>query len=434
MCGFRGTLRSVAMDILDELDWRGLIAESTDRDGIRSLLAAPPGRVYAGFDPTGPSLHLGHLVPLLVLARFQRAGHAPIALVGGGTAMIGDPRDVGERVLISAETVAGYVDRVRPQLERFLDFDAGPQSAIVANNADWLAPLSAIELLRDVGKHFPVGAMLAKETVRRRLQGDGISFTEFSYMLLQSYDFLHLARSLGCRIQVGGSDQWGNITAGVELIRRTGDGSAGAVVFPLITAADGTKFGKSQGASVWLDPGLTSPYAMYQYLVNTQDADVGRYLRYFTFLDAAEIDELDRATADRPEARVAQQRLARELTTLVHGTDECSHAVAIAQALFGAGPVRDLDPTRLVAALRDLPTVASDPSDTRSFAALLVAAGLASSLSDARRLVAGRGVYVNDDRVDDSEKAPGAGDFLGGRVLVLRRGRRQHALVTRGGA
>ncbi len=307
-------------NILDELDWRGLIAQSTDRDALADALAAGPVTVYSGFDPTAPSLHAGHLIPLLTLRRFQQAGHRPIVLAGGATGMIGDPRDVGERTLQTADTVAEWADRIRGQLERFVEFDGSPTGAVIADNLTWTAELSAIEFLRDIGKHFSVNVMLDRDTVRRRLDGEGISYTEFSYMLLQANDFVELHKRYGCTLQVGGSDQWGNIIAGVRLVRQKNGASVHALTTPLVTDSEGKKFGKSTGGgSLWLDPAMTSPYAWYQYFINTADADVIPYLRWFTFLSAAELAELEEATAERPHERAAQRRLARELTTLVHG-------------------------------------------------------------------------------------------------------------------
>ena len=306
--------------VLDELTWRGLLAQHTDLDALRSALAAGPLTLYAGFDPTAPSLHAGHLVQVLTLRRLQQAGHRPVVLAGGATGQIGDPREVGERVMQSGEQVAAQTERIAAQLARFVDFDDSPTGAVAVNNLDWTGSLSTVDFLRDVGKHFSVNVMLARDTVRTRLEGDGMSFTEFSYVLLQAHDYLQLHRRLGCSLQLGGSDQWGNIVAGVDLVRRVESATVHAMTTPLVTAADGTKLGKSTGGgSIWLDPDLTSPYAWYQYFVNTADADVERYLRWFTFLGREEIADLAQQTADRPQARAAQKRLAAELTTLVHG-------------------------------------------------------------------------------------------------------------------
>ena len=306
--------------ILDELEWRGLIAQSTDRDALAAALASGPTTVYSGFDPTAPSLHAGHLIPLLTLRRFQQAGHRPIVLAGGATGMIGDPRDVGERTLNNADTVAEWADRIRGQLERFVEFDDSPTGAVVENNLTWTSEMAAIEFLRDVGKHFSVNVMLDRDTVRRRLEGEGISYTEFSYMLLQANDFVELHQRYGCALQIGGSDQWGNIIAGVRLVRQKAGATVHALTTPLVTDSEGQKFGKSTGGgSLWLDPEMTSPYVWYQYFVNTADADVIRYLRWFTFLTADELAELEQVTTERPHERAAQRRLARELTDLVHG-------------------------------------------------------------------------------------------------------------------
>ena len=333
--------------ILDELDWRGLIAQSTDRDALNDALAAGPITLYAGFDPTAPSLHAGHLVPLLTLRRFQQAGHRPIVLAGGATGLIGDPRDSAERTLNTTDTVAEWAERIRGQLERFVEFDASANGAIVENNLSWTSELSAIEFLRDIGKYFSVNVMLDRDTIRRRLEGDGISYTEFSYMLLQSNDFVQLHQRHGCTLQIGGSDQWGNIIAGVRLVRQKLGATAHALTVPLVTSADGAKFGKSTGGgNLWLDPELTSPYAWYQYFFNTADADVSRYLQWFTFLAREELAELAEVTEARPHERAAQRRLARELTTLVHGqaaTDAVEHASRSAVRAWGARRVGRID-------------------------------------------------------------------------------------------
>ena len=326
-------------NILDELEWRGLIAQSTDLDALRRDLDAGVLTLYCGFDPTAPSLHAGNLVPLLTLRRFQQAGARPIVLAGGATGMIGDPRDVGERALNSVDTVTDWADRIRGQLERFVDFDDSPTGALVVNNLDWTGGQTTLEFLRDVGKHFSINVMLQRETVKRRLEGDGMSYTEFSYLLLQSQDYLHLHREHGCRLQIGGSDQWGNIVGGVDLIRRVEGAAVHALTTPLVTDGEGRKFGKSTGGgNIWLDPDMTSPYAWYQYFVNVADADVVRYLRLFTFLTREEIDELEQAVAERPHARAAQRRLAEELTTLVHG--EAGHRAGGRRELRAVRPRR----------------------------------------------------------------------------------------------
>ncbi|MEV0343025.1 tyrosine--tRNA ligase [Nocardia sp. NPDC050713] len=423
-------------DIIDELTWRGLIAQSTDLDALRAALADGPLTLYAGFDPTAASLHAGHLVPLLALKRFQRAGHRPIVLAGGATGLIGDPRDVGERTMNSTDTVAEWAQRIRSQLERFVDLDDSPTGAVIANNMDWTGQLTAVDFLRDVGKHFSVNVMLARDTIKRRLDGEGISYTEFSYMLLQANDYLQLRRNYGCRLQVGGSDQWGNIIAGVELNRRVDGESVHALTVPLVTSADGKKFGKSTGGgSLWLDPEMTSPYAWYQYFVNTADADVVRYLRWFTFLTREELAELEKATEERPHAREAQRRLAAEMTTLVHG-EEHTRAVQLAsQALFGRGELRELDEPTLAAALREaavdgeLAEVAPGQPDT--IVDLLVATGLSESRGAARRAVNEGGASVNNQKIADLEWTPAEGDYLHGRWLVVRRGKRNIAGVRR---
>jgi len=425
-------MMAVGMTILDELQWRGLIAQSTDLDALAAEAARGPITLYAGFDPTAPSLHAGHLVPLLALRRFQRAGHRPIVLAGGATGLIGDPRETGERVLNTAETVQGWTDRIRGQLERFVDFDASSTGAIVENNLEWTSAMSAIGLLRDVGKHFSVNVMLDRDTVRRRLEGEGISYTEFSYMLLQANDYVELHQRHHCVLQIGGSDQWGNIIAGVRLVRQKLSASVHALTVPLVTAADGTKFGKSTGGgNVWLDPEMTTPYAWYQYFVNTADADVIRYLRWFTFLSADELTELEEATAARPHERAAQRRLARELTTLVHGehaTEAVEHA---SQALFGRGELARLDESTLTAALQETPVAELKPGSPDGIVDLLVASGLSQSKGAARRTIAEGGVSVNNTKIEDEEWAPRPTDFLHGRWLVLRRGKRNIAGVER---
>ncbi|RDI21204.1 tyrosyl-tRNA synthetase [Rhodococcus sp. AG1013] len=415
----------VTENILDELTWRGLIAQSTDLDALRRETEAGPVTLYAGFDPTGPSLHAGHLVPLLALKRFQRAGHRPIVLAGGATGMIGDPRDVGERTMNSADTVAEWADRIRSQLERFVDFDDSPTGAVIENNANWTSKLTAIDFLRDIGKHFSVNVMLARDTVKRRLESDGMSYTEFSYMLLQANDFVHLRRNYGCALQVGGSDQWGNIIAGVDLNRKLDGASVHAMTVPLVTSADGKKFGKSTGGgSLWLDPEMTSPYAWYQYFVNTGDADVMRYLRWFTFLTQEELAELETATAERPQAREAQRRLAAEMTTLVHGQANTDAVELASKALFGRAELTDLDESTLAAALKEASIAEVRAGEPDTIIDLLVASGLCESKGAARRAVKEGGAYVNNQRVEADDWAPSATDLLHGKWLVIRRGRK----------
>ncbi|MGW0044740.1 tyrosine--tRNA ligase [Rhodococcus sp. NPDC003348] len=414
-------------NIVDELTWRGLIQQSTDIDALRREAEAGPVTLYCGFDPTGPSLHAGHLVPLLTLKRFQQAGHKPIVLAGGATGLIGDPRDVGERVMNSADTVADWAQRIRAQLERFVSFD-GDNAAVVENNMNWTGKLSAIDFLRDIGKHFSVNVMLARETVKRRLESDGISYTEFSYMLLQANDYLQLRRDHGCTLQVGGSDQWGNIIAGVELNRRVDGESVHAMTVPLVTSSDGKKFGKSTGGgSLWLDPEMTSPYAWYQYFVNTGDADVIRYLRWFTFLGQDELAELEVEVAERPQARVAQRRLAAEMTTLVHGAENTAAVELASQALFGKAELRDLDESTLAAALTEASVAQVRPGEPTAIVDLLVASGLCESKGAAKRAVKEGGAYVNNAKVGAEDWTPESGDLLHGQWLVIRRGKRNFA-------
>ncbi|QWF77145.1 Tyrosine--tRNA ligase [Amycolatopsis sp. CA-230715] len=420
----------VSEHILDELTWRGLIAHSTDVDALRRELDQGPVTLYCGFDPTAPSLHAGNLVPLLMLKRFQRAGHRPIVLAGGATGMIGDPRDTGERTLNTLDVVGEWAGRIRGQLERFVDFDDSPTGALVVNNLDWTGPQSVLEFLRDIGKHFPVNTMLNRETVKRRLETDGMSYTEFSYLLLQSQDYLHLYREHGCRLQIGGSDQWGNLVGGVDLIRRVEGGTAHALTAPLVTDADGRKFGKSTGGgNVWLDPELTSPYAWFQYFVNVGDADVVRYLRMFSFLPSEEIDALAEDTEQRPHLRAAQRRLAEEFTTLVHGEDQTRQVIAASQALFGRGELAELDSATLDAAMAEVPTGEVALTAEPTIVDLLLSAGLVESKGAARRAVKEGGAYVNNRKIADEEWRPERGDALHGTWLVVRKGKRNTAGV-----
>ncbi|QUH04337.1 tyrosine--tRNA ligase [Saccharopolyspora erythraea] len=414
--------------ILDDLSWRGLIAQSTDLDTLRSELDAGPLTLYAGFDPTGPSLHAGHLIPILTLRRFQQAGHRPVVLAGGATGLIGDPRDVGERNLHDADTVVEWTERIRRQLSAFVDFDDTPTGAIMANNADWTADLSVTAFLRDIGKHFSINTMLARETVRRRLETDGISYTEFSYMLLQANDYVELHRRHGTSLQLGGSDQWGNIIAGVDLVRKQNGAAVHALTLPLVTDAEGRKFGKSTGGgNVWLDPSMTSPYAWYQYFVNAADADVAKYLRLFTFLSREEIEELERTTAEKPQLRAGQRRLAEELTTLVHGEQQTRQVVMASQALFGRGELRDLDEPTLDAAMAEVPTGEVNLSDGPTIVELLVETGLVAGRGAARRTINEGGAYVNNSKIADETWSPSKEDLLHGRWLVVRRGKRHTA-------
>ncbi|MGK3203348.1 tyrosine--tRNA ligase [Amycolatopsis sp. MEPSY49] len=420
--------------ILDELTWRGLIAQSTDIDALRRELDQGPVTLYCGFDPTAPSLHAGNLVPLLMLKRFQRAGHRPIVLAGGATGMIGDPRDTGERTLNTLDVVAEWAGRIRGQLERFVDFDDSPTGAIVENNLNWTGQQTALEFLRDVGKHFSINVMLNRETVKRRLEGDGMSYTEFSYLLLQSQDYLQLHRKYGCKLQVGGSDQWGNLVGGVDLIRRTDGAGAHALTAPLVTDAEGRKFGKSTGGgNLWLDPEMTSPYAWYQYFVNVGDADVIRYLRMFTFLSQEEIASLAEDTEQRPHLRAAQKRLAEEFTILVHGEEQTRQVINASQALFGRGELAELDERTLDAAMAEVPNGKVDPSGDATIVDLLLAGGLVDSKGAARRTLKEGGAYVNNVKIADEEWKPAPGDALHGKWLVVRKGKRNVAGVALGG-
>ncbi|RLV50289.1 tyrosine--tRNA ligase [Nocardioides mangrovicus] len=421
---------SAAVDpgLWDDLTWRGLIANSTDADALRAALSAGSVGFYVGFDPSAPSLHMGHLVQVLTAKRLQLAGHTPYALVGGATGMIGDPRDAGERVLNPLDTVQEWVARIRSQIEPFLSFE-GDNAATMVNNYDWTAGLSTIDFLRDIGKHFPVNRMLARDVVRNRLE-DGISYTEFSYVLLQSMDFLELFRRHGVTLQFGGSDQWGNLTAGVELIRRAAGERVHAIATPLMTKADGTKYGKTEGGALWLDPAMLSPYAFHQFWLNAEDEKVGELLRVFTFLPREEIEALEKQTADEPFRRAGQRALADAVTTEVHGERETQQAKAAAAALFGTGDLHDLDATTLAAALGEAGS-ASAPSGT-GVVDLLLASGLVTSKGEARRTIAEGGAYLNNERITDVEAVPGSGDLLPGGWLVLRRGKKRLAGIQVG--
>ena len=414
--------------LLDDLAWRGLLAHTTDLDALRTALGEGSVRFYVGFDPTAPSLHMGNLVQILTARRLQQAGHTPYALVGGATGMIGDPRDSGERTLNSAETVQDWVGRVRRQIEPFLDFD-GDNAATMVNNLDWTAGLSTIDFLRDIGKHFPVNRMLARETVKRRLES-GISYTEFSYVLLQSMDFLNLFRTHGVTLQFGGSDQWGNITGGVELIRRSDGGQAHAFATPLITKADGTKYGKTEGGALWLDPEMMSPYAFYQFWLNVEDEKVSELLRIFTFLSRAEIEDVEAQHAEKPFLRLGQKTLAEHVTSLVHGESETEQVKAASAALFGSGDLSGLSASTLGAALREAGSVeVSAAGGLPSVVDLLVDSGLAKSKGEARRTIGEGGAYLNNVRVEDPEAAPTPDALIGGAWLVLRRGKKKFAGV-----
>ncbi len=412
-------------NVWDELLWRGLVHVSTDRHALRTLLANPPVVFYCGFDPTAPSLHLGHLVQLLLLRRLQLAGHRPLALVGGSTGLIGDPRPTAERTLNTRETVEEWVGRLRTQVERYLSFE-GDNAARIVNNLDWTAPLSAIDFLREIGKHYRVGTMLKKDAVAARLNSDeGISYTEFSYQILQGMDFLELYRQYDCVLQTGGSDQWGNLTSGTDLIRRAEGVSAHAIGTPLITNSDGTKFGKSEGNAIWLDADMCSPYAFYQFWLNSDDADVVDRLKVFTFLTRAEIEEYAAQVESEPFRRAAQKRLALEVTALVHGSRATQSVIDASDALFGDGELVDVDAKTLASALRAIPN-ALLPVGT-SVVHALMATGLVSSVSEARRAIAQGGVSLDGVRVN-REDTPVLGS-LPGSVSVLKRGRRTLAGV-----
>jgi tyrosyl-tRNA synthetase len=417
------------VSVLDDLLWRGLVAHSTDLDELRKDLDDGPVRFYVGFDPTAPSLHMGNLVQLVTARRLQQAGHVPFPLVGGATGMIGDPRDSGERTLNPAETVQEWVGRIKRQVEPFLDWE-GPAAATIVDNYEWTENLSTIEFLRDIGKHFPVNRMLAREVVRSRLES-GISYTEFSYVLLQSMDFLELYRRHGVRLQFGGSDQWGNLTGGVELIRRAEGGHAHAFATPLITKADGTKYGKTEGGALWLDREMMSPYAFYQFWLNAEDAKVVELLKVFTFLDRPTIEDLEQQTAEKPFLRAGQKTLAQEVTTLVHGAEETERIKAASAALFGGGELGALHPDTLTAALAETGggEVAADGDGLPTIVDLLVAAGLSESKGAARRTVNEGGAYLNNQRVPDPEQRPTTDDVLPGGWLVLRRGKKSFAGV-----
>jgi tyrosyl-tRNA synthetase len=416
------------LHVLDDLAWRGLIAHSTDLDALRAEMDEHPVRFYVGFDPTAPSLHMGNLLQILTARRLQEAGHVPYALVGGATGMIGDPKESGVRTLNSLDVVKSWVDRVRVQIEPFLSF-SGDNAATMVNNYDWTASLSTIDFLREIGKHFPVNRMLARDVVRSRLEA-GISYTEFSYVLLQSMDYLNLFRDHGVRLQTGGSDQWGNITGGVELIRRAEGARVHALATPLVTRADGTKYGKSEGGALWLDPQMLSPYAFYQFWLNAEDEKVGELLRLFTFLPHEEIEALEAQTAEKPFLRAGQRALAEEVTTLVHGAEETRRIKDASAALFGGGALQDLDPDTLAAALREAGSVEVKRADPMpDVVDLLVATGLSKSKGEARRTVAEGGAYLNNERVSDPELTPSAADLLGGSWLVLRRGKKNLAGV-----
>jgi tyrosyl-tRNA synthetase len=413
--------------VLDDLAWRGLIATSTDLDALRAAAAEAPITLYCGFDPTAPSLHMGNLLQILTVRRFQLAGHRPLALVGGATGLIGDPKESGERTLNPTDVVETWVTRIRAQLEAFFDFEAPDNAAVMVNNYDWTAGLSTLEFLRDVGKHFSVNRMLDREAVAARLAGPGISYTEFSYQLLQSYDYLQLHQRHGCTLQTGGSDQWGNIVAGVDLVRRVTGAHVHALTTPLVTKADGTKFGKTESGTVWLSSELTSPYAFFQFWLNAEDSITASLLRMFSFRSHEEIEALEESLRERPAAREAQRALAEELTDLVHGPGERAKVEAAARALFGQGELADLDPDTLAAALAEAPSATvtrAEWAEGFRVADAFARVGLVASKGAARRTVAEGGAYVGNVRATDAEAVLTEGDLLHGRWVLLRRGRR----------
>ena len=417
--------------LLADLEWRGLIAQTTDREELTKDLNSKPLKFYIGFDPTAPSLHVGNLVVILVMRRFQLAGHLPIALVGGATGLVGDPSGRNEeRTLNDESVVEQWVGNIRSQLEKFLDFNSGKNAAVMANNLDWTKPVSALEFLRDIGKHFSVNQMLAKDSVSSRLESGGISYTEFSYQVLQAFDYLELYRRDNCRLQLGGSDQWGNIVAGLDLIRKVENGSAHAFTIPLMAKSDGSKFGKTAGGSVWLDSEMTSPYAFFQFWINTDDADVEKYLKVFSFKDRSEIERLIETVKINPGAREAQRELAREITSLVHGADQCAKVEAASLALFGQGDLSALDEKTLAAALSQLPKVSINKGEAfPTWVDLLAATGVVDSKSAARRIVKENGAYLNNEKITGEDFAPTKADLIHGRFLVLRKGKRDLASV-----
>lgn len=416
-------------DILDELQWRGLLAQHTDFDALREHLSAGSVTFYCGFDPTAASLHHGHLVQVLVMRHLQNAGHRPLALVGGATGQIGDPRQSGERVLNSSDVVAQWTERLRHQISRFLSFE-GENAAVMVNNLDWTGPMSAIDLLRTVGKYFRVGTMLNKDIVARRLASDeGISYTEFSYQVLQANDFLELFRRYGCTLETGGNDQWGNMVGGVDLIHKVEGASTHVMTTPIITKADGTKFGKSEGGAIWLDPEMMTPYAFYQFWLQVADEDVIRFLKIFTFLSREEIEALEVEVSERPYQRAAQKALASAVTELVHGADELVRVQAATQALWGNADLREVDGATLRSAVSDLPHAHVVLGQTNVVDAF-EATGLEKGRGAARRTIASGGAYINNVKVEDEERVLHADDLLPGGVILIRKGRKNLAVLT----
>jgi tyrosyl-tRNA synthetase len=418
-------------DIIDELTWRGLLADTTDIGELRSALNSGRVTFYAGFDPTAPGLHIGNLALLLTMRRLQQAGHRPIGLVGGATGLIGDPSGKSaERVLNPREVVAQWVDRIRGEVSRFLDFDAGESRAQAVSNLDWTGDMHVLDFLRDIGKHFSVNRMLDRESVKARLEAGGISYTEFSYQLLQAMDYLELYRRHGCTLQLGGSDQWGNLVAGVDLIRRTEGASVHALAIPLVTKADGTKYGKTEGGAIWISADLLPPYAFYQFWLNVADVEVPGLLRVYSFRSRAEIEALSAESVERPAARAGQRALAEELTTLVHGAEECRRAIAASQALFGRSDLADVDERTLAAAVAEVPSARIFTAvDLPTVVDLLAETKIVTSKSAARRAIAAGGAYLNNRKVTSEDAVPGPGDLLYGRFIILRIGKRNVGAV-----
>ncbi|WP_281658336.1 tyrosine--tRNA ligase [Halobacillus sp. Cin3] len=419
------------MNLLEDLHQRGLVNQMTDEEGLQKHLENNQVTLYCGFDPTADSLHIGHLLPVLMLKRFQVAGHRPIALVGGGTGMIGDPSGrSSERQLNSADVVKGYSDRIKDQLAKILNFDDGENAAVARNNHDWLSQMTIIDFLRDTGKHFGVNYMLAKDSVESRIE-QGISFTEFSYMILQSLDFQQLYQKENCTLQIGGSDQWGNITAGLELLRRSTAGDeeveAYGLTVPLITKADGSKFGKTAGGAVWLDPEKTSPYEFYQFWINADDRDVIRYLKVFTFLDMDEIAALEKEVQERPEKRVAQRRLAEEMTKLVHDEKALQQAERISEALF-SGDIKALSGEEIEQGFKDVPSFTSESKDSQLLD-LLVNAGISPSKRQAREDISNGAIYINGERNQDLKHTIQQEERIEDRFTIIRRGKKKYFLI-----
>lgn len=420
------------MNIYDELKWRGLINQVSDEEKVREYLDTPGQYMYCGFDPTADSLHIGNLVPLLCLVRMKRAGHNPLFLLGGATGRIGDPSGKDkEREFTTIDKVESQAANIKAQIEAFCERNTGEKAEVV-NNYDWTKDISYLDMLRDVGKHFTINWMMAKESVKGRFGRDdvGISYTEFSYMLLQGYDYYHLYKEKGCQLQIGGGDQWGNITAGCELIRRKAQGEGYAVTFPLITTASGQKFGKSEGNAVFLNPELTSPYTFYQFWINTDDRDVINFLKYFTFLTEEEIAEIAKAHEEAPHTRAAHKRLAEETTIMIHGKEELEKVQAATAALFGKGDIKSVDATTLRGAMEAAPGVEYAKGELPDLPQILLDLGMVKSKGQARKDIKGGGLYINNERVADFEYVPGDADFIGGECMLIRKGKKNYGLVT----